>query len=134
MTKSTTITIVSLLFIGMVSVIMYHQLNAQEVVVIEPTYIQEEVLYEPPPLDTTPDYDIIEPSTSFGSAFAQARYEGNDSTFFWNGDEYHTRTVEEELERILKEEFLTTLANSENTPDPVVEVIEVESVIIDSTK
>jgi len=145
MTKGTTLTIVSLIFIGIVSVIMYHQLNAQEVVVIEPTYIQEEVLYEPPPLDTKPDYDIITPSSTpsstFGEAFARARYNlGNDTTFFWNGDEYHTRTVEEDIARLLlASETPLTVSTIDDTPVlddvPVIEVeVEVESTEIDSTE
>jgi|10_taG_2_1085330.scaffolds.fasta_scaffold21524_5 hypothetical protein len=136
MSKTKT-TVVTTLVLSGLCVILYHQ-HTPEVVevaeyspVIKPALTYEQIVHEN---TQTPDYDVVEEvvaeeTISFGRAFLDARNEyGSEGTFTWNDNEYHTRVVEEEMQRILKEEFMAAL----DATQP--EVLEDDSVVVDTVK
>ena len=103
--------VLGLVILGVFTVILYHQLTPiPEEITYEPAYTQVEEyveVFEPETIDPTPDYEVVYPDdddiyTTFPEAFATARASlGDVGTFEWNGSTYHTRTVEEELLRIM---------------------------------
>ena len=114
--------VLGLVILGVFTVILYHQLTPTEEITYEPAYtqVEEDVeVFEPETIDPTPDYEVVYPDdddiyTTFPEAFATARASlGDVGTFEWNGSTYHTRTVEEELLRIMN------LKDSNDTDSPL---------------
>tara|TARA_Y100000310_G_scaffold233139_1_gene235984 strand:+ start:250 stop:741 length:492 start_codon:yes stop_codon:yes gene_type:complete len=116
--------VLSLVILGVFTVILYHQLTPTEEITYEPVIEVEEYVetFEPEPISQEPEYEVVYPDDNeyitFEEAFASARASlGDVGTFEWNNDTYHTRTVEEELLRILNLKDSTKTDSLIHTPN-----------------
>ena len=117
--------VLSLVILGVFTVILYHQFTPTEEITYEPAYTQVEEYvetFEPEPISQEPEYEVVYPDNNeyitFEEAFASARASlGDVGTFEWNNGTYHTRTVEEELLRILNLKDSTKTDSLIHTPN-----------------